>query len=171
MSRIESIMPFARLARLVLPCVSFVIAYLGERLCIISKNAQSIAARLSASLNVVIPDYCMLVHPDKNPDDPQAAERFQVLGEAYQILSDPVQRKIYDGSGTIGVSRANMLDATAVFTLLFGSELFEDYIGHLAVASMSSSELNNENDNPEKLQDKLKLHNRSWRWMVKVGRS
>ncbi|XP_020269641.1 chaperone protein dnaJ 10-like isoform X2 [Asparagus officinalis] len=112
-----------------------------------------------------------LVHPDKNPDDPQAAERFQVLGEAYQILSDPVQRKIYDGSGTIGVSRANMLDATAVFTLLFGSELFEDYIGHLAVASMSSSELNNENDNPEKLQDKLKLHNRSWRWMVKVGRS
>ncbi|ONK57636.1 uncharacterized protein A4U43_C09F2530 [Asparagus officinalis] len=98
-----------------------------------------------------------LVHPDKNPDDPQAAERFQVLGEAYQILGDPVQRKIYDGNGKIGVSRANMLDATAVFTLLFGSELFEDYIGHLAVASMSSSELNNENDNPEKLQDKLKV--------------
>ena len=55
------------------------------------------------------------------------------------------------------VFRDNMLDATAVFTLLFGSELFEDYIGHLAVASMSSSELNNENDNPEKLQDRLKV--------------
>ena len=49
-----------------------------------------------------------------------------------------------------------MLDPTAVFALLFGSELFEDYIGHLAVASMASSELTSETDNPEKLHDKLK---------------
>lgn len=49
-----------------------------------------------------------------------------------------------------------MLDPTAVFALLFGSELFEDYIGHLAVASMASSELAGESENPEKLHDKLK---------------
>ena len=49
-----------------------------------------------------------------------------------------------------------MLDPTAVFALLFGSELFENYIGHLAVASMASSELADESDNPEKLHDKLK---------------
>lgn len=49
-----------------------------------------------------------------------------------------------------------MLDPTAVFALLFGSELFEDYIGHLAVASMASTELARESDNPEKLNDKLK---------------
>ena len=49
-----------------------------------------------------------------------------------------------------------MLDPTAVFALLFGSELFENYIGHLAVASMASSELAEESDNPEKLHDKLK---------------
>lgn len=49
-----------------------------------------------------------------------------------------------------------MLDPTAVFALLFGSELFEDYIGHLAVASMASTELSVECDNPEKLNDKLK---------------
>lgn len=46
-----------------------------------------------------------------------------------------------------------MLDPMAVFALLFGSELFEDYVGHLAVASMASSELANES---EDLQEKLK---------------
>lgn len=49
-----------------------------------------------------------------------------------------------------------MLDSTAVFALLFGSELFEDYIGHLAVASMASSELANDVEDPEKLHDRLK---------------
>jgi hypothetical protein len=49
-----------------------------------------------------------------------------------------------------------MLDPMAVFALLFGSELFEDYIGHLAVASMASSELAGESDNPEKLHERLK---------------
>uniref|UniRef100_A0A0D9VH24 J domain-containing protein n=1 Tax=Leersia perrieri TaxID=77586 RepID=A0A0D9VH24_9ORYZ len=96
------------------------------------------------------------VHPDKNPNDPQAAEKFQALGEAYQVLSDPLQRKAYDGYGKTSISRENMLDGTVVFTLLFGSELFEDYIGHLAMATMASSEMTSDNDNPEKLQDRLK---------------
>lgn len=96
------------------------------------------------------------VHPDKNPNDPQAAERFQVLGEAYQVLSDPLQRDAYDRNGKHCISRETMLDPTAVFAFLFGSELFEDYIGHLAVASMASSHLAGEGDNPEKVHDKLK---------------
>ncbi|KAK3154357.1 hypothetical protein QOZ80_2BG0189480 [Eleusine coracana subsp. coracana] len=96
------------------------------------------------------------VHPDKNPNDPQAAEKFQALGEAYQVLSDPLQRKAYDGYGKNSISRDNILDGTVVFTLLFGSELFEDYIGSLAMATMASSKLTSDNDNPEKLQDRLK---------------
>ncbi|XP_026445770.1 chaperone protein dnaJ 10-like [Papaver somniferum] len=97
------------------------------------------------------------VHPDKNPNDPQAAERFQVLGEAYQVLSDPAQRETYDRNGKYCISRETMLDPMAVFALLFGSELFEDYIGHVAVASMASSDLAGENDTAEKIQDRMKV--------------
>ena len=50
-----------------------------------------------------------------------------------------------------------MLDGAVVFTLLFGSDLFEDYIGNLAMAVMASSEMANDSDNSEKLQDRLKV--------------
>ncbi|KAK7293813.1 hypothetical protein RJT34_16688 [Clitoria ternatea] len=98
----------------------------------------------------------MQVHPDKNPNDPHAAEKFQILGEAYQVLSDPLQRNGYNQNGKHSVSRESMLDPTAVFTLLFGSELFEDYIGHLAVASLASVELADESEDPDKIPKKLK---------------
>uniref|UniRef100_A0A3Q3WCJ8 DnaJ homolog subfamily A member 3, mitochondrial n=1 Tax=Mola mola TaxID=94237 RepID=A0A3Q3WCJ8_MOLML len=41
-------------------------------------------------------------HPDTNPDDPEAKEKFAKLAEAYEVLSDEVKRKQYDLYGSAG---------------------------------------------------------------------
>ena len=43
------------------------------------------------------------LHPDANPDDPEAEGRFKEVARAYQVLSDPQQRARYDQFGEAGV--------------------------------------------------------------------
>lgn len=45
----------------------------------------------------------LLHHPDKNPHDPTAADRFKVISHAYTILSNPSKRQIYDEYGNMGL--------------------------------------------------------------------
>lgn len=72
----------------------------------------------------------MQYHPDRNPDDPVAEEKFKEASEAYQVLSDPDKRAAYDRFGHAGVGNgmdgggfAGMPDLGDIFGDLFG-EMF-----------------------------------------------
>lgn len=75
-------------------------------------------------------------HPDKNPDDPEANEKFQALGEAYQVLGDEERRRNYDKEGDAAAESMSMVENSIFFAALFGSDDLEPYVGKLKLALM-----------------------------------
>jgi hypothetical protein len=83
-----------------------------------------------------------ICHPDKNPDDPEAADNFQKLGHAYQILSNEDSRKNYDRMGISENSSEEaqaQMDPLVFFAVMFGSHLVEPYIGELWIANTADT--------------------------------
>ncbi|KAH7027785.1 X-domain of DnaJ-containing-domain-containing protein [Microdochium trichocladiopsis] len=73
-------------------------------------------------------------HPDKNPDDPTASEKFQAIGEAYQVLSDKDLRAAYDKYGKEGAKpQEGFVDPAEFFSSIFGGEAFVDWIGEISL--------------------------------------
>ncbi|MBD3192400.1 MAG: molecular chaperone DnaJ [Candidatus Heimdallarchaeota archaeon] len=71
-------------------------------------------------------------HPDANPDNKAAEEKFKEISEAYSILSDPQERAAYDRFGYAGISSdfgsAGGTAGFGGFEDIFGS-IFSDFFG------------------------------------------
>ncbi|MCJ1283737.1 Type I HSP40 co-chaperone [Xylographa opegraphella] len=62
-------------------------------------------------------------HPDKNRDNPAAAEKFKDISKAYEVLADPQKRQVYDQYGEAGLSEQSGpggMNAEDLFSQFFG---------------------------------------------------
>lgn len=65
------------------------------------------------------------LHPDKNQDDPDASRKFQDLGAAYEALSDPEKRELYDRCGEDCLQKDGMMNNNDPFASFFGDFGFQ----------------------------------------------
>ncbi len=79
----------------------------------------------------------MQFHPDRNPGDKSAEEKFKEAAEAYEILSDRDKNAQYDrfghagvgGNGRGGFGEYNMEDIFSQFGDIFGDDVFGSFFG------------------------------------------
>lgn len=102
---------------------------------ILGVSKSSTAEEIKKSYRKVAMQY----HPDRNPGDKSAEERFKEAAEAYEILSDQDKRAQYDRYGHAGVSGngrgggygggMNMEDIFSQFGDIFGEDIFGSFFG------------------------------------------
>jgi molecular chaperone DnaJ len=98
----------------------------------VSKNAEQ--AEIKSAYRKLAIKY----HPDKNPDNKEAEEKFKEAAEAYEVLSNAEKRQRYDrfghagnsGNGGFGGGGMNMEDIFSNFGDIFGGgNPFESFFG------------------------------------------
>src|SRR5215831_3941267 len=102
---------------------------------------EILGVQKSASADEIKKSYrkvAMQYHPDRNPGDKAAEEKFKEAAEAYEILSDTDKKAQYDRYGHAGVSGngrgypgggMNMEDIFSQFGDIFGDDIFGSFFG------------------------------------------
>jgi molecular chaperone DnaJ len=73
----------------------------------------------------------MQFHPDRNPGNSAAEEKFKECSEAYQVLSDPQKRAAYDRYGHAGVSGVGGGDGNPFNGMQDLGDIFGDFFGEM----------------------------------------
>ena len=101
---------------------------------ILGVNKSATADEIKKSYRKVAMQY----HPDRNPGDKSAEEKFKEAAEAYEVLSDTDKRAKYDrfghqafapGQGGFHGGNANMEDIFSQFGDIFGDDIFGSFFG------------------------------------------
>lgn len=109
---------------------------------------------VNASSSEIKKNYYLLArkfHPDKNKNNPSAKEKFQKIGEAYQILSEEKLRRQYDLLGEEAVQNESTqnLDPVLMFSFIFGNEKFVSIIGELYYSMLVTSSVHSSGSDSE----------------------